>query len=334
MNRLEISKEFSEKKERYNRLGQNITDALKTFLNEANIPYLDIYYRIKKFDSFYEKIERKKYKSPFNEIEDICGIRVICYYNSDLDKINSIIKNEFEVLEEQNKSDLLSAKEFAYRSHHFVVKTNKGWQSAPNYRNLGDFKAEIQVRTILMHAWAEIEHKLNYKNDAQVPDKFQRKLFRLSAKFEEADEQFEELRIGIDTYKTELKSKIKESNEFNLSQDFNLESFKAFIDYKLPGNEWENTQISSSFDVISKYGDDAFNVLSNSIDKIKPHIKEIIKDLESESYDISRYPQTMIIIWMALDIVDHKRFNEIQGSKGDVYEPWKKVQTKWSKKIK
>lgn len=334
MNRTEVSKEFSEKKERYNRLGQNITDALKTFLNEADIPYLDIYYRVKKFDSFYEKIERKKYKSPFNDIEDICGIRVICYYNSDLDKINSIIKNEFKVLEEQNKSDLLSTKEFAYRSHHFIVRTNKEWQSAPNYRNLGDFKAEIQVRTILMHAWAEIEHKLNYKNDAQVPDKFQRKLFRLSAKFEEADEQFEELRIGIDTYKIELKSKIEESNDFNLNQDFNLESFKAFIDYKLPGREWENIQLSNSFDIISKYGDDAFKVLSDSIEKINPHIEEILTDLEKEGYDSSIYPQSMIIIWMSLDIVDHKRFNEFQDSDFEVYEPWERVQAKWTKKLK
>ena len=112
-------------------------------------------------------MREKKIREPFDEIEDICGVRVICYYTSDVDKVTQIIKNEFQILESQNKSDLLGVNEFAYRSQHFIVKTNSKWNAAPNYRDLGNLKAEIQVRTILMHTWAEIEHKLNYKNKAQ-----------------------------------------------------------------------------------------------------------------------------------------------------------------------
>lgn len=334
MNRNEISKEFSNRKEKYNRLGQNITDALKTFLNEQAIPYLDIYFRVRKFDSFYEKIERKKYSSPFDEVEDICGIRVICYYNSDVDRINSIIKKEFDILEDLNKSEQLSPKEFAYRSHHFIVKTNKDWQSAPNYRNLDNYKAEIQVRTILMHAWAEIEHKLNYKNDAQVPDKFQRKLFRLSAKFEEADEQFEELRLGIEEYKVDINSKIKESNNFDLSQDFNIESFKAFINFKFQEEEWSDSQLSTSFDIFSKYEKKAFEILSKSLDKVYPHKDNILADLTDANYNISMFPDSMLITWMALDIIDHKRFQEFRGDDSGIAESWAKVRKIWSEKIK
>src|SRR5687768_13260254 len=91
----------------YSRLGQNLVDALRTFLFESNIPILNVYYRIKEVDSFIEKVDRKQYSDPFNEIEDICGIRVICYYASDVDRINKIISKELEVLEDQNKSQLL-----------------------------------------------------------------------------------------------------------------------------------------------------------------------------------------------------------------------------------
>ena len=101
MNKNTISKEFQSKKEDYNRLGSNIVEALKTFLNEANIPFLEIYYRVKKFDSFFEKIDRKGYENPFYDIEDICGIRIICYYASDIERINKIINEEFVVLEQQ-----------------------------------------------------------------------------------------------------------------------------------------------------------------------------------------------------------------------------------------
>ena len=57
------------------------------------------------------------------------------------------------------------------------------WLVSPNYRGLGDIKIEIQVRTILMHAWAEIEHKLAYKNKAQIPESVTRNLALISAAF-------------------------------------------------------------------------------------------------------------------------------------------------------
>ena len=61
------------------------------------------------------------------------------------------------------------------------------------FRDYADFKVEIQIRTILMHAWAEIEHRLAYKKQAHIPSHLRRKFSRISAKLEEADEQFEEL---------------------------------------------------------------------------------------------------------------------------------------------
>ncbi|MES2373777.1 MAG: hypothetical protein V4557_14450 [Bacteroidota bacterium] len=63
--------QFQEKYSAFKRLGQNIVDALKNFLEENKIPFLDIYCRVKTFDSFCEKNERKGYTKPFEEIEDI-----------------------------------------------------------------------------------------------------------------------------------------------------------------------------------------------------------------------------------------------------------------------
>jgi len=148
MNKSEIIKEFQNLKSSYNRLGSNIIEALKAFLEDESIAYLEVSGRTKKFDSFYEKIDRKKYDDPFNQIEDVCGIRVICYYATDIIRINEIIKREFQIVEESNKEELLGLKEFAYRSQHFIVKINPKWNEAPNYRKLENLKAEIQVRTI------------------------------------------------------------------------------------------------------------------------------------------------------------------------------------------
>ena len=92
---------FLEIKPLYEKLGKNVIQAIETFLYEANIDYLNITYRIKEVESFLEKIERKDYSTPLEEIEDICGIRVICYYQSDVEKICEIIKKE--LLSKRNK---------------------------------------------------------------------------------------------------------------------------------------------------------------------------------------------------------------------------------------
>ena len=326
----EIKEQFQIKKELYERLGKNIVEALKTFLYDNGISYLEIYHRIKELDSFCEKIERKDYKKPFEEIEDICGVRIICYYASDIEKINKIIKKEFEILEQQDKSDLLGLKEFAYRSQHFIVKINKAWNAAPTYRGLEDLKAEIQVRTILMHAWAEIEHKLNYKSDSQVPEKFQRKLFRLSAKFEESDEQFDELRNGIEMYKREVTKKLLKAKKFDTSQDFNIETYKAFLKFYFPEDNIESRPISISFEQYAQ-NNIGFDVLENSIQIMQPHFAELKKDLiDSGYFTISKEFHSSELLGMSMDIIDDETFERRKGT----MKSWRDVVVKWRKKMK
>lgn len=331
MTKNQISKEFLKIKNDYDRLGNNIVDALKTFLEDANIPFLEIYYRVKKFDSFFEKIDRKGYDNPFEEIEDICGIRIICYYNSDIEKIDEIINNEFSVLEQQDKSDLLGLKEFAYRSNHYIVKVNDSWFAAPNYRKLEGLKVEIQTRTILMHAWAEIEHKLNYKSDAQVPDKFQRKLFRLSAKFEEADEQFEELRVGIKKYKENLSKNIERSNSFDLNQDFNLDTFKAFINYKFPDDieNWKESDYTLIFDRFNEDNEN-FITIDNAIEKMSKYFEEIFNDLVVNDYKGLHLPKTLLLTWISILVINPSSIKVILEK--NINSAWNIVLNKWIEK--
>ncbi|WP_158655236.1 GTP pyrophosphokinase [Flavivirga eckloniae] len=329
MDKNKLIREFQEKKENYNRLGNNIVEALRTFLKEADIPFLEIYSRVKKFDSFYEKTKRKGYKNPFIDIEDICGVRIICYYASDIKRIDEIIRKEFLVIEQEDKSDLLGLKEFAYRSNHYIVTINDSWLAAPNYRKLKGLKAEIQTRTVLMHAWAEVEHKLNYKSDAQVPDKFQRKLFRLSAKFEEADEQFEELRIGIQEYKETINDNIAKSNSFNLKQDFNLETFKAYIKYKFPDDSenWKEDDFSLFFDNFDEDGEN-FVSIEKTIEKMQPHYEQIHKDLVTHKYEGFDLPKTLLLTWFSLYVTNPKRKGELEFDES----AWDIVLKKWIEK--
>ncbi len=229
-----VSKEFFRRYPNFLSLGEILVKIIKNLLQENGISYVSVEYRIKNIEHFLEKIKRKKYKSPFEEMEDICGIRIICYFQRDIAKIEKILKKEFDFINNFNKQDISGPNEFGYRSNHLIIKVKDNWKNISIFKPLFGLKAEIQIRTILMHAWAEIEHKLAYKKQEHIPKQFRRKFARISAKLEEVDEQFEELIDDISNYKKMILRKAKENKIFDQNTLLNLDTLQSFFDYYLP----------------------------------------------------------------------------------------------------
>lgn len=233
--REDISLEYSKRLPAYNRCIENLVQAIEIFLQENNMLFLSVTGRVKDIDSFIEKINRKKYTKPFEENEDFCGIRIIVYYQRDVQKIQEIIDKEFDIIESTLKSDQLAVNEFGYRSNHSIAKIKEDWLAAPNYRGLKEIKIEIQIRTILMHTWAEVEHKLAYKNKDQVPKALQRQLSILSAKFEDSDDQFQKLKDNIEEYRDSIKLSVVSHGGLPEKSELNYDSLVALLDYYLEG---------------------------------------------------------------------------------------------------
>lgn len=82
------SQQYKSVAKSYDKLGSNISQAFELLLKEHDISYLSITSRTKDHDSFMEKIERKSYQFPFDQIEDICGVRIICYYQVTLKRLS------------------------------------------------------------------------------------------------------------------------------------------------------------------------------------------------------------------------------------------------------
>jgi ppGpp synthetase/RelA/SpoT-type nucleotidyltranferase len=276
LNQNENESKYDQIQSKYQQLAINLSNALKLILEENKVHYLSIDYRTKAKDSFLEKIERKKYDNPFDQIEDLCGIRIICYHHKDIDIISQIINKELTVLENQDKENLLADDQFGYRSTHFIIKINDAWLQAPNYRGLEGLKAEIQVRTVLMHAWAEIEHKLAYKKESHIPKQFKRKLSRISAKLEEADEQFEELKESIKSYQHEVTaSALEDYNNIEL----NLDSLQAYLDLKFPNKLKNISETTRLLDDLIKY-----NISLEEVNTLYDSSKKYLLQLEKEMF--------------------------------------------------
>ncbi|ARU87464.1 GTP pyrophosphokinase family protein [Pseudomonas sp. M30-35] len=165
-------------------------------LRVNEIDYHLIESRVKDVSSFRDKISRasKAYSDPLRELTDLGGIRIITYYQADVDDIAKCIRQQFEVDQHNSIEHSPDGAEFGYRSAHYVVQILAVRAKLPEWGGFADFKLEIQVRTVLQHAWAAISHKLQYKHEDDVPQKLRRKLFRLSALFELADDEFISLR--------------------------------------------------------------------------------------------------------------------------------------------
>jgi ppGpp synthetase/RelA/SpoT-type nucleotidyltranferase len=284
--------QYNAMKPLFERTCSNIKEVLTIFLKENDISFLAVSTRVKDFDSFFEKIDRKKYSNPFNETEDFCGSRIILYYLSDIEKVNQIIHKEFDVQDNEDKIDKLDVNEFGYRSYHFIVQLKEKWLETPNYRGLKGIKIEIQIRTVLMHAWAEIEHKLGYKNKDQVPKELSRKLYLISAKLEEADGQFQELVKDIGSYKNELISKAVKKGRFT-SNEFNLNTMQALMDYYFPEHEKHEFGAAESLKEI-KMLEIPLEKVVEYVEKIKPIVPYIDKKLFGEKTEFKTHQSNLM----------------------------------------
>ncbi|MFW9973211.1 MAG: tetratricopeptide repeat protein [Candidatus Odinarchaeota archaeon] len=186
-------------------------------------------WRVKDFDSFFKKIikNKKHQESPFETIYDILGVRIITFIKSDLELAKEIVQNEFELLEgPDDKSKKLSYKEFGYRSIHYVVKLNQERARLTECSDYKDLRAEIQIRTIVENAWAEIEHHWNYKpddKDNKMDNILKHRLHGLMAVLELVDQEFDLIRKSF-----QGKFKSDEIN-FNIIRDL-AQSPNLFVD--------------------------------------------------------------------------------------------------------
>lgn len=240
-----ILKEFISKKEIFEAFKERVINLISDLLRQEALIIHHITGRTKNYESLSKKIDRKsgKYNS-LDDITDLVGIRIISYLESDVDRIASIIRKEFTVDEENSvdKRDL-NIDQFGYKSLHLVVLLNDARGRLAEYKEYKAIKCEIQIRSILQHAWAEIEHDLGYKGKLSIPDQYKRNFNRLAALLETADIEFDRLKQDLSRYENEVSELIQKSPElvqinkaslvkFNLENAILIECRKLMSDLK------------------------------------------------------------------------------------------------------
>ncbi|MDP1712990.1 MAG: hypothetical protein Q8K86_11110 [Candidatus Nanopelagicaceae bacterium] len=125
-----------------------------------------------------------------DHITDLIGVRVICLYEDEVDKIANVLSTNFDVLEVTDKIRALESTEdeFGYKGLHLDLKINDTRRALPEYARFSSLRFEIQIRTIVQDAWSVLDHKIKYKKS--IPARLKRRINALAAQFETVDHEF------------------------------------------------------------------------------------------------------------------------------------------------
>ena len=210
--------------------------------------------RVKKYDECISKFKRK-YLPDFNPEEssikiqnyltDLIGIRVICYYSEEVQEIRRNLKKYFREIEITDKTSQLEMTDdkFGYKSLHLqlVLKSKiNGISDADKYKKI---PFELQIRTVIQDAWGILDHRIKYKKS--IPHSLKRRINRLSALFEVADDEFLSIQKEISQEERKINNRIKKGGKIEKTKALDVFRFLFialkyfpeynFIEYKVDG---------------------------------------------------------------------------------------------------
>ena len=192
--------------------GEHLQAELSALLAaDAELKVHSVTLRIKSRASLADKLARpdRSYASLWS-VTDLIGLRVIVYFEDAVDTIGKLLESnlpiDFAHSIDKRRRDSAT---FGYRSLHYVCRASPHAHEGATASELPrEASFEVQVRTVLEHAWAEIEHDLGYKAGAAVPATVQRRLHRLAGLLELADQEFGAIRDDLTDYVRVLPERI------------------------------------------------------------------------------------------------------------------------------
>ena len=318
MNKIELKEQFEKVKPSYKKSIEIAVALLKQELDKTQVEVSAINSRVKTFESFFEKVGRKKYKAPFENMEDIAGIRIICYFPSELEVIENRIKESFNLVHSIDKSNPIDVDKFGYRSLHYVVCLKQESILNNSEKQLAENKIEIQLRTQLMHVWASIQGKLEYKKEEHSPKQFRRKLVQLSALLELADQQFQDLREEKERLREDLDKAGLMSYKY---LELNIDSFFSFMEVCFPKRSFSYRYTKTLFIELRKLGI-SFEEIINGIDLTRNSLNQIEEDLEGNKNKWTRVATLKVILeitneryWQSRNTVERESAKGIKKAK-------------------
>jgi ppGpp synthetase/RelA/SpoT-type nucleotidyltranferase len=231
--RKQILTEYDEKKATIEEYCQELVQLAEKLCQHDRQLIHSMSGRVKNRQSLEGKLLRpEKQYGKLSDITDIAGVRIITHYGRDVDRIAETIRREF-VIDGKNsvdKRDLLDSDRFGYLSLHLIATLSADRLALAEYAQFRGYQVEIQIRSILQHAWAEITHDLDYKSSVAVPREARRAFFRVAGLLELADHEFGRVRDALTDYRAAVPTLItREPSAVYIDQDSLIEFARSSL---------------------------------------------------------------------------------------------------------
>ena len=232
--------QYAKKRQLYDDFSWEIKNILDQAIETRNLKISEIQSRAKEEKSFGKKAmtpnqqnpDEPKYQNPMSDITDLAGVRVITFFPSTVKDVCQLIEEEFEVIERVDHSASAQQEErLGYLSIHYLARLGSNRNKLSEYKKFVGLTAEIQVRTVLQHAWAEIEHDIRYKSTSAIPQAISRRFMTLAGLLEIADREFEAIQIEDAQLRANARTLISEGklNEVELTPD----ALRSYLNVRL-----------------------------------------------------------------------------------------------------
>lgn len=264
--RNEILADFDRKRSVYSSLAEMVSGLLQNLLLDEGVVLHAANYRCKDRHSLEGKLGRPgKSYACLEDITDIAGIRLTTYFADDVDRVAEILRRELEIddLSSIDKRLTSDPDRFGYSSLHYIAKLSEERIQLREYSRYKGIVFEIQIRSILQHAWAEIEHDLGYKSASGIPADVRRRFARISGLLELADSEFCAIREQLNSYEQRLPEVIRTNPE---SAVIDLPTLRVLVDSDPDMALLDSTVISEVGGFIES-GDSG--VLSGDVDRLR-----------------------------------------------------------------
>lgn len=264
---------------------------------------------VSKFTRKYRtKLEESKLPYTIREhISDLIGVRIVCLYEDDVEKIKEIVERQFEVIDITDKIAQIEGTEdsFGYKGLHLDLRLNASRRGMLEYGICREYSFELQIRTVVQDSWSIIDHKIKYKKS--IPNNLKRRINTLAALFELADREFRAIRdatfaelesakqqfenIEAETEAAQgVEQKENQHNQHTTPRSFaslNAFNFLRIAQHFFPGFEFESHKVDGfTQEIISLKPD-----LSRG--KLNFHLRENITIVKLYKRDLEKVGETM-----------------------------------------
>lgn len=289
---------------------QSLLDRVSTLINalliRERIGIYQIKYRVKEFKSFEEKLVNRRYAHPQN-MTDFAGLRIICYLKRDVQLVTGLLEDNFDIIKKEDKLSELGIDRVGYNAIHLDATLKKDRISLPEYDRFAGLNFEIQVVTVLQHAYAEIERDLIYKSGDVLPEAIIRQIRLMSGELETADQMFENIIKEVDEHKNKSSHQI-ENHRLDIPIDspslrrYLLKKFGDISDFKAQYGSVNDK------DVIDQLHAMGINTLADFERIIPPDFKEKYTMLPKSRFGTYA---TGLVVWILIIHDFQKYFNEV-----------------------